>query len=214
MTARFSIFESMRKATVELPDDIRLRIYDIILDYGFYGTEPEFEPEEYMLKGIFESLRYAIDQSIALSESGRKGGQATKKETTPETTLATTLKSTIATNRIEEKENRKEEEEKRREEKEKKGKGAPAQKHKHGSYGWVLLTDAEYNRIVTAHGKDIADYYISMIDEKAQQTGNKNKWKDWNLTVQKAIREKWGKPPPTKNAPHGVDPITGIPYAN
>ena len=34
---------------------------------------------------------------------------------------------------------------------------------------------------------------IRYVDESAQTTGNKNKWKDWNLVVRKCIREGWGK---------------------
>ena len=65
-------------------------------------------------------------------------------------------------------------------------------RHKHGEYGWVLLTDEEYSRLVQEYGEDVAKGYIAYIDESAQQTGNKNKWKDWNLTIRKAIREGWG----------------------
>ena len=96
---------------------------------------------------------------------------------------------------------------------EKKGNGAPptptpepvpeAARHKHGRYGWVLLSDDELARLLAKHGRQLVDYYVNYIDELAQQTGNKNRWKDWNLTIQKAIRDKWGKPPaadsPTKD---------------
>jgi len=68
-------------------------------------------------------------------------------------------------------------------------------KKKHGEYGWVCLTDEELNRLIKDHGKETVDYYIGYIDESAQQTGNKNKWKDWNLTIRKAIRGGWGRPP-------------------
>ena len=33
---------------------------------------------------------------------------------------------------------------------------------------------------------------IEYIDESAQLTGNKNKWKDWNLVIRKCSRDKWG----------------------
>ena len=33
---------------------------------------------------------------------------------------------------------------------------------------------------------------IAYVDESAQQTGNKNKWKDWNLVIRKCHREGWG----------------------
>lgn len=65
-------------------------------------------------------------------------------------------------------------------------------KRKYGEYGWVMLTDTEYNRLIKEYGNAVVKHYIQYIDESAQQTGNKNTWKDWNLTVRKAIRNKWG----------------------
>ena len=63
---------------------------------------------------------------------------------------------------------------------------------KFGEYGWVKLTDAEYNRLINDHSEPVVSKYIQVVDELAQQTGNKNKWRDWNLTVRKAIRDSWG----------------------
>lgn len=69
------------------------------------------------------------------------------------------------------------------------------EKHKHGQFGWVKLTDAEYQRLIGEFGEETTRHYIAYVDESAQQTGNKNKWKDWNLTVRKAIKNKWGSGP-------------------
>jgi len=71
-------------------------------------------------------------------------------------------------------------------------------KKKYGEYGWVLLSDDEHDRLVKQYGSQVVKYYITYIDESAQQTGNKNKWKDSNLTIRKAIRDGWGKPPESK----------------
>jgi predicted phage replisome organizer len=68
----------------------------------------------------------------------------------------------------------------------------PIQRHKHGDYGWVRLTDDEYQRLIKQYGECTTQHFIAYVDESAQRTGNKNKWKDWNLTVRKAIRENWG----------------------
>lgn len=59
-------------------------------------------------------------------------------------------------------------------------------------YGWVKLTDAEYERLCRDLGEAEATYWIRLVDEMAQSTYNKNGWKDWNLTVRRAAREKWG----------------------
>jgi len=68
----------------------------------------------------------------------------------------------------------------------------PDKRNKFGEYGRVRLTDAEYQRMIGEYGEGVVRHYISIVDERAQQTGNKNRWKDWNLTVRRAIREKWG----------------------
>lgn len=66
-------------------------------------------------------------------------------------------------------------------------------KHKYGSYGWIQLTDLQYNKLVEEFTKDKLDNYINALDEYVQSTGNKNKYKDWNLVLRKAIRENWFK---------------------
>lgn len=65
-------------------------------------------------------------------------------------------------------------------------------RQKFGEYGWVLLTDQEHQKLVRELGQAEADRCIAYVDELAQQTGNKNKWKDWNLVIRKAAREGWG----------------------
>jgi hypothetical protein len=64
--------------------------------------------------------------------------------------------------------------------------------HKYGEYGWVQLTDDQYQKLVADIGEDNAIRCIAYVDESAQGTGNKNKWKDWNLVVRKCHREGWG----------------------
>ena len=64
--------------------------------------------------------------------------------------------------------------------------------HAHGEYGWVRLTDEQYDRLLKDLGKEELERCIRYIDESAQQNGNKNKWKDWNLVIRKCSRERWG----------------------
>ena len=65
--------------------------------------------------------------------------------------------------------------------------------HPRGEYGWVKLTDTQYNKLVADLGLEEAERCINYVDQSAQQTGNKNKWKDWNLTVRKCNRDGWGR---------------------
>ena len=71
-------------------------------------------------------------------------------------------------------------------------KPAEPERHKHGQYGWVKLTDDEYVRLLKDFGESETNRCITYVDESAQATGNKNRWKDWNLVVRKCHREKWG----------------------
>lgn len=68
---------------------------------------------------------------------------------------------------------------------------APPRK-KYGAFGWVLLTDDEYTRLVKDFGEQETNRCITYIDESAQTTQNKNKWRDWNLVIRKCHRDAWG----------------------
>lgn len=71
-------------------------------------------------------------------------------------------------------------------------------RHKHGQYGWVLLTDAEYDRLLNEFGAEELKRCITYIDESAQSSGNKNKWRDWNLVIRRCSRDRWGAKPASK----------------
>lgn len=73
--------------------------------------------------------------------------------------------------------------------------------HKHGEYGWVKLTDAEYQRLLHDLGVAELERCIRYVDESAQSNSNKNKWTDWNLVVRKCHRDGWGL--------HRSQPVSG-----
>lgn len=64
---------------------------------------------------------------------------------------------------------------------------------RYGESGWVMLTDEEYKRLLADFGQAELNRCIDYIDESAQITGNKNKWKDWNRVIRRCSREGWGK---------------------
>ena len=68
-------------------------------------------------------------------------------------------------------------------------------RHKYGTYGWVRLTDEEYDRLTADLGVEELERCIAYVDESAQSNGNKNKWKDWNLVIRKCSRDHWGMKP-------------------
>lgn len=62
----------------------------------------------------------------------------------------------------------------------------------YGSFGWVKLTEEEHSKLVTDLGEAELNRCIAYVDESAQSTSNKNKWRDWNLVIRKCSREGWG----------------------
>lgn len=66
-------------------------------------------------------------------------------------------------------------------------------RHKHGTYGRVLLSDEELQRLYDDLGEAETNRCIAYIDESAEANGNKNKWKNWNLVIRKCHREGWHK---------------------
>ena len=65
-------------------------------------------------------------------------------------------------------------------------------RHPHGEFGWVKLSDEEFDRLEKDLGADELARCIKYIDESAQGNGNKNKWSDWNLVIRRCHREGWG----------------------
>ena len=64
--------------------------------------------------------------------------------------------------------------------------------HKYGEYGWVKLTDKQYEKLLADLGEEELKRCITYVDEAAQSTSNKNKWKDWNLVIRRCHRDGWG----------------------
>lgn len=64
--------------------------------------------------------------------------------------------------------------------------------HNHGAHGWVRLTEDEYARLIDNLGEEKLARCIDYIYESAQSTGNKNRWKDWNLVIRRCSRNRWG----------------------
>ena len=66
-------------------------------------------------------------------------------------------------------------------------------RRKYGEYGWVRLSDDEHARLLAELGEEELQRCITYVDESAQSTGNRNKWKDWNLVVRKCAKQGWGR---------------------
>lgn len=65
-------------------------------------------------------------------------------------------------------------------------------RHEHGQFGWVKLSDEEFSRLSNELGESELERCIAYVDESAQSSGNKNRWRDWNLVVRRCHRDGWG----------------------
>ena len=179
----------------DLPDGERLQIYDAIMDYGFGNEVGDLPP---ILKGYMSLITPSLDKSIRFEEkqvvNGGKGGRPkknpnetqTKPKQNPNETqtkasenlaIAVAVANDVAVdsaidNAFE-------------------GKTRPRIK-KYGVYGWIRLSDEQYKTLLADLGQSELDRCIQYIDESAQQNGNKNRWKDWNLVIRRCSRERWG----------------------
>ncbi len=64
-------------------------------------------------------------------------------------------------------------------------------KHLYGAYKWIALTDSQMEKLIEEFGQARIDFIVSKLDEYLQGNGNKNKYKDFNLVIRRAIRDKW-----------------------
>lgn len=62
-----------------------------------------------------------------------------------------------------------------------------------GEYKRVKLKQKEYNKLIEEYGKEYVDFIIDRLDEYVESNNNKNKYKNFNLVIRKAIRENWFK---------------------
>lgn len=188
-------YKSFYEAIKELDEKDRLSAFEAIIEYGLYGEEPE---ESGIVKAIFALVRPQIDANNKRYKNGLKGGRGNQDATELESSInqdetkpepkpnqdETKPKPNVNVNdNVNDNENDNENVNVK--------KKAPAA-HAHGAYGWVKLTDEQYGRLCADLGESEVKRCIDYIDELAQSTSNKNKWRDWNLVVRRCSREKWG----------------------
>ena len=72
-----TMFESFYIAAQDMDIESRVKFYEAIMTYGFYGEEPELPG---MVKTVFTAIKPVIDRSRQMRESGRRGGRPRKNE--------------------------------------------------------------------------------------------------------------------------------------
>lgn len=187
---QFTFYESFYKAVKRIKDpESRAQAYDAICAYALYGQEPNLDSFSDFSAIAFELIKPNLDSSRKKAENGKAGGSKKQNKSKKE---ANKKQEQIES----EKEKEKEKENKIEIEKECEYNNTPiiekVEKIKFGEYGWVKLKPEDYSRLISDYGESEVKRAIRYIDESSQSSGNKNKWKDWNLVVRRCIREGWG----------------------
>jgi len=168
-----------------------------MMEYQFENKAPETVPKA--LRMVWTYLRKDLDDARRHYETsvknGRKGGRPKKKEpennleeteenlkkgtstttsSSTTTTTSTSMSSSTDTG------------------------SAPAmsagvcgEKNSFGEFGWVKLTAQQYDKLMDQWGYDELHRCITYVDEAAQSTGNRNRWKDWYLMVRRCHENRW-----------------------
>lgn len=174
---QFTFYRSFWEAIRELSAKDKTAVICSICAYVFDEEVPALSGTS---KAIFSLIKPTLDSSAKKAANGKLGGSKSKandKQTARE----------------------KEKEDEVEKEGEIENECSPPispprpARQKHGQYGWVLLTPEEHDRLMQDLGAAELDRCIRYIDEAAQSSGNKNKWKDWNLVIRRCSREGWGQ---------------------
>ena len=81
-----------------------------------------------------------------------------------------------------------------------------------GEFGWVKLTPEQYEKLRDQLGYEELRRCITYVDEAAQSTGNRNRWKDWYLIVRRCHENQWYQNRPfstQKDIPQGASGVLG-----
>lgn len=189
--SQFTFYESFAKAIGRIRNkEDRADAYDAICNYALAGVEPDPESVSDIVMIVFELVRPTMDSSKKKAEDQRRRRAGEKEATEP-------AEAAEPEKKAEEPQKAQAE----RSEPEADMPPAAAQpspasektvRKKYGKYRWVKLSEQELEALRRDLGDDEVKRCITYIDESAQASGNKNRWKDWNLVIRRCSREGWG----------------------
>ena len=165
-----TMYESFYLAGQNMTIEDRVKFYEAIMEYGFYGKEPELDG---IIGTVFTAIKPVIDRSQAAREYGRRGGRP-KKDAEEEKTEKSTLLSTLKTEKNRKEENRIET----------KGIETEIEKKKKESIGRFAPPSFEQvSEYCTERSNGIdPQAFIDFYESKGWMIG-KNKMKDWKAAI-------------------------------
>ena len=90
--------------------------------------------------------------------------------------------------------------------------GVSCETQSYGEFGWIKLTTDQYEKLRQQLGNEELQRCITYVDEAAQSTGNRNRWKDWYLILRRCHENRWyeNRPYSTKSdIPKGASGVLG-----
>lgn len=173
-------------------------LWRAMMEYQFENKVPEKVPAK--LKLAWTYIRKDLDDARvhyeARVQNGRKGGRKKKQEeptetknnqeevmsTTTSTSTSTTTSTTTSTSTTMSIDTGSAPA---------MGAGVCCETQSFGEFGWVKLTAAQYERLKDRLGYEELNRCITYVDEAAQSTGNRNRWKDWYLVLRRCHENQW-----------------------
>ena len=201
---QFTFYRSFWEAVQEMSKKDKADVICAICAYALDGEEPKLTGNQ---KAIFSLIRPTLDTSAKKAQNASKRNES--REQNENKTKTKAKQNAHEGEKEKEKEIEIEKEKEKEKEKEYEGeheyapppegpplpapeKSKPQARAKYGAYGWVRLTLEEYARLLDELGKAELERCIRYVDESAQKSGNKNRWKDWNLVIRNCHLEGWG----------------------
>lgn len=192
MAEGFIFYPSFYDALLDLDDETRLQCYDMICEYAFTG---HVDTSKGLAYTIFKLIRPQLDANARRKENGKKGGRPKKTQVEYGENQRIENKKTTGFENEKPKEKEKEKkEEKKKSPTETKKKTEPV-RHQRGEYGHVLLSDDEYQKLITDFGEQMAKDAIQVVDNYCESHGVTYKRynaviRDWGIKRVKEDAEK------------------------
>lgn len=180
-----------------------------MMDYYFQNIPPSGLPDSirYCWVWIKSDLEYAKRQYLTSVNNGKKGGRPRKPKETQQNpekpiTITESITNTI-TESITDRYTRSAPSRPVGQE------GVCVEKQAFGEFGWVKLKPEQYRKLVAQWGPEEVERCITYVDEAAQSTNNKNRWKDWYLILRRCHRDQWHTEEKKSPIPQGASGILG-----
>ena len=193
--AWFKMFLHQGPLIMAVPDDAAGKALKAAFQYFDDGKEPELDP---LSMAVYAAIKPYIDEAFGDYERSSRAGKAGnakrwgKGVSPPNHPPIPPIAPNPEADAEAEAEGEAEKEGEYKAAKPPSRSKSKPERKQYGQYGWVKLSEQEYLQLSNDLGENEVKRCIAYLDESAQSTGNKNKWRDWNLVIRRCNRDRWG----------------------